>query len=124
MTAGRSSAGRMTAPSAFGQVLIKHSPLTLSIIRVRLACVVQSELAVLGNYASIQPCRVASNQAVKCLALRAGEENTGRFTAHRGRVTAVAQLPAVQGENLVVTAGEAIVMSAASPLYPGASLCM
>ena len=35
----------------------------------------------------------------------AGEETTGRFTAHRGRVTVVARLPASQGAELLVTAG-------------------
>ncbi len=36
---------------------------------------------------------------------RAGEETIGRFTAHRGRVTAVARLPPSQGAELLVTAG-------------------
>ena len=38
--------------------------------------------------------------------ISAGEETTGRFTAHRGRVTALAQLPAEQGSDLLVTAGK------------------
>ena len=49
----------------------------------------------------------------------AGEEATGHFTAHRGRVTAVAQLPATQGADLLVTAGE-VALAPIRPVPTGA----
>ena len=59
----------------------------------------------IGNCCSTSiACCSKSHCERRCVS--AGEEATSRFTAHRERVTAVAQLPASQGAELLVTAGD------------------